>query len=72
MVFFTNKSLCENIGSSGVGITDSCKLLYGSWELNPHSLEEQPELLTTESYLQPLEIYFYFNVYGCFTCMEVT
>lgn len=27
---------------------DTCKLLYGFWEPNPHPLQEQPVLLSTE------------------------
>ncbi|KAL6040702.1 hypothetical protein STEG23_006982, partial [Scotinomys teguina] len=28
-------------GSPGTGVTDSCELLYGCWELNPGPLQEQ-------------------------------
>ena len=35
------------------GITDSCELTGGYWELNPGPLELQPVLLTTEPSLQP-------------------
>ena len=35
------------------GVTDSCELPYGCWELNSGPLEEQPVLLTTEPSLQP-------------------
>ena len=34
------------------GVTDSCELSYGSWELDPGLLEGQPVLLTAESSLQ--------------------
>ena len=32
----------------GTGVTDSCELPCGCWELNPGPLEEQPVLLTAE------------------------
>jgi hypothetical protein len=38
---------------SDIGVTNSCKLPCGCWELNPGPLEEQPVLLTTEPSLQP-------------------
>jgi len=34
--------LCEGSRSPGTGVTDSCELSYGCWELNPGPLEEQP------------------------------
>jgi hypothetical protein len=46
--------LCEGVGSAGMGVTDSCELPCGCWELNPCLLEEQPVLLITEPSLQPL------------------
>jgi hypothetical protein len=45
---------CVGVRSAGTGITDSCDLLCGCWELNPGPLEEQPVLLTAEPSLQPL------------------
>ena len=44
---------CEGVGSTGTGVTDSCELLCGCWELNPAPLKEQPVLLTAEPSLQP-------------------
>jgi hypothetical protein len=41
-------------GSPGTGVTDSCELPCGSWELNQGGLKEQPVLLTTEPSLQLL------------------
>jgi hypothetical protein len=38
---------------SDLGITDSCELPCGCWELNSGPLEEQSVLLTTEPSLQP-------------------
>ena len=40
--------LCEGVGSPGTGVTDSCELPYGCWELNSGFLEEQPVLFTAE------------------------
>ena len=37
----------------GTGITESCELPCGCWELNPGLLEEQSVLLTPEPSLQP-------------------
>ena len=37
--------LCEGVGSAGTGVTDSCELPCGCWELNPGPLEEQPSAL---------------------------
>lgn len=34
------------VGASGMGVTDSCELLCGYWELKPGPLEEQQALLT--------------------------
>jgi hypothetical protein len=59
MVVLLHVSLCitcvwasqspeEDDGSPETGVTDSCKLPYGSWELNPGSLEEQSVPITTE------------------------
>jgi hypothetical protein len=35
----------EGIRSSGTGVTDSCELLSGCWELNHGPLEEQASVL---------------------------
>jgi hypothetical protein len=40
--------LCEGVGTLGIGVTDSCELSCGCWELNSSPLEEQPVLLTAE------------------------
>jgi hypothetical protein len=53
LMFCLQVCLCEDIGSPAIGVTDSCELPCGCWELNPSSLEEQPGLLTTEPSLQP-------------------
>ena len=48
---------CEGDRCPGTGITDSCGLPCGCWELNLDPLEEQPVLLTTEPSLQsPLRV----------------
>lgn len=39
---------------SDFGITDSCELLCGCWDLNPSPLAEQSMPLNTQSSLQPL------------------
>ena len=39
--------LCESPRSPGTGVTDSCELSCGSWELNLGPLEEQSLLLLT-------------------------
>ena len=44
----------------GTGVTDSCEMPCGCWELNLSLLEEQPMLLIAEPFLQPL-IEGYFN-----------
>ena len=52
-------SLCKGIRSPGTGVTDTCVLLCGYWELNPGPLEDQPVLLTAEPSLQPLFTHFH-------------
>ena len=47
-------TLCEGVKSPETGVTDSCELPYGCWELNSGPLEEQPVLLIIELFLQPL------------------
>jgi hypothetical protein len=37
----------------GAGVTDSCELLCGCWELNLGPLQKQPVLSTPEPALQP-------------------
>lgn len=44
-VFFC-LNICVRV--SDLGATDSCKLPFGCWELNPSLLEEQSVLLATE------------------------
>jgi hypothetical protein len=43
---------CECVRSLGTGVTDSCELEFGCWELNLGPLEEQRVLFTKPS-LQP-------------------
>ena len=43
----------EGIRSPGTGVTNSCELPCGCWDLNLGLLEEQPVLLTAEPSLQP-------------------
>ncbi|MGE9804779.1 hypothetical protein ACQP3L_29790, partial [Escherichia coli] len=43
---------------SDLGVTDSCELSCGCWELNPSPLEELQVLLTTEPSVQPPEAQF--------------
>jgi hypothetical protein len=42
----------EGIGFSETGFIDSCELPCWCWELNLVPLEEQPELLTADPFLQ--------------------
>jgi len=42
----------ENVRSPETGVTASCKLPFGSWELNLGSLEDEPVLLTSEPSFQ--------------------
>jgi hypothetical protein len=53
LVFYLHICLCENVGLLATGVTESCELWGGCWELNPGPLEKQPVLLTTESSPQP-------------------
>ena len=46
-------TLEEDLGSPGTGVTDGYEPLCGSWELNLGSLNEQPMLLTPETFFQP-------------------
>ena len=43
----------EGVRSSRAGVTDSCELPSGCWELNLGPLEDQPGFLTTEPSPQP-------------------
>lgn len=43
------------------GITDSCELTGGYWELNPSPLQEQSVFLTSETSLQPSILIFDFE-----------
>ena len=43
----------EGTQSSGTRVTDGCELPGGCWELNLSPLEEQPVLLTVESFTEP-------------------
>jgi hypothetical protein len=52
-VFCPQAYLCNGDRSSAIGVTDSYELSYGSWELNPGSLEKQRLLLTVYPSLQP-------------------
>ena len=51
-MFCLHASLCEGVGSPGTGVTDSCELPYGDWELTLGPLEKQLVPLTTEPSLQ--------------------
>ena len=66
---------CEGIRSPGTGVTDSCELPCGCWELNLCPLGEQPALLTSEPSLQPLVsflkcVLIVFRFSHCFVCLE--
>ena len=52
MVFCLHGYLCEGVGDSGAGVTESCELLRGCWELTSGPLEDWPVLLATEPSLQ--------------------
>lgn len=47
--------MCEGAGSPGTGVTDSCELLCGCWELNVSPLEDQSMLLNAEPSFQFLK-----------------
>ena len=44
--------MCIGVRAPGNGVTDSCELPCGCWDLNPGPLGEQPVRLTAESSLQ--------------------
>ena len=46
------------VSDPGTGVTSTCELPCGCWELNPGPLEEQPVLLTAEPSLQPLGTFY--------------
>ena len=50
-MFFGVMLTCIFVLDDETGITDSCELLCGCWELNLSPLKEQPIPLTTEPYL---------------------
>jgi hypothetical protein len=58
LVFCLHMCLCENVGSPGAGVTDSCELPCMCWELSPDPLEEQLVLLITEASPQPPLMYY--------------
>ena len=60
LVFCLHVCLGEGVKSPGTGGTHSCELSCGCWELNLGPLEEQPVLLTIETSLQPLVLWFFF------------
>lgn len=48
----------EAADSPRTGVVDDCGLSCGCWDLSPALLEEQPELLTTDSPLQPYDKFY--------------
>ena len=48
-VHWYSACMFENVRFPRTGVTGSCKLLCGRWELNPGPLEEQPMLFTSEA-----------------------
>lgn len=42
----------EGIASPGIGVINSCELIYGFWNSNSSPLQEQEVVLTTEQSLQ--------------------
>jgi hypothetical protein len=61
-VFCLHVCLREGVGSPGTGVTDSCELPSGCWELNLGPLGEQPVLLVTEPSFQPSMVHCYLNI----------
>ena len=45
--------ICEVVRSPGTGITDSCELSCGCWDLNLGSLKNKPMFLTAKPSPQP-------------------
>jgi len=62
VLFCLHVCLCEGVRSPVTGIIDICEGLYECWDLNLGTLEEQPVLLTTESFLQPWYNLFFFFI----------
>jgi hypothetical protein len=56
-MFCLHVYLCEGVRSPVTGVTDSCELPCGCWELSLGPLEDQPVPLTTEPSLQPPEMF---------------
>ena len=50
-MFCLHVHLCEHVGSTESGLTDSCELPCGYWALDSGPLEEQPVLLTFQPFL---------------------
>ena len=46
LVLCLHACLCEGVRFFGTGVTDSCELPCGCWELNPGPLEELPSALS--------------------------
>lgn len=59
LVLIEAKNGVRGINFSGTGLTDSCELECGCWELNSGPLQKQQVLLATEPSPSPL-IYFPF------------
>lgn len=43
--------LCEGVGFPKSGVTHSCELLCGCWQLNAGSLQDQSFFLSTEPFI---------------------
>ena len=54
LVFCLHICLCEAFGSHGTGVTDSCELPCGDWELNPGPLKNNSVLLITKPHINVL------------------
>ena len=55
--YFASTCVCVRV--SGTGVTDSCELPCGYWELNPSPLEEQPVFLFSVLFPQPQSAFLY-------------
>lgn len=55
---YTACRIQKDIRPPETGVTDSCKLPCGCWESNQGPIEEHPELLTSEPFLQPCSVGF--------------
>jgi hypothetical protein len=49
--------LCEGVGSPGNGVTDSCELPCGCWEMNLSPMDEQLMLLTAGPSVSPTTLF---------------